>query len=820
MVVIKVYDSTNSLDFEIPLSSDNDSPFSIDKSISDLTELTSRSGVQSINFKVVLSKDIAEQYEFFNQAMHHNYKDVDADKDAVILVYGNELERGKIRIINYTNKNNNEEVELLFYGNNYDWKEAIKNLTLADLTWVNDAVSYTPQEIKGSWTNTVANSDEWVFPLENRGGRKLLSMVHTEDFRPALFLYKALERAFLSIGYTFSSDFFETAAFKKLVLTHFGSNFRIPQSYIDSNIVLTGKLGGTNFAPLAKTDSTLNGNYTHIYYDNPINAGWVTAFTYDDSTSPYNDAGANFNPSGGANVVTNAGVTNAGRFTAPRTGYYKVVVKEKAYYNAVPNFNVAQSVRYNELNYTTWLRKYDTGGNPVFTPINSYVRNNTLIGSITGNVLGSSTSAVIDLEGELEIFLLAGESFELMRLFHDENMNYGNNNFNKYALFQNWFWSTVELSLEVTLDKRIANYATFNISDVVDDKVKVIDIINDISRMFNLFWDADTTLKKITVEPRDDYYNAISTAYNVTEQIDTKAEIKTTFNSSFHKKDIVFTYEKDSSDKFVEERNKEKSSILGEYKHSLPNKFQKGTNTISTSVLAATYIIKDVDSLSLSLSGKAPYTAMYWNTFTTTTPLEMLEEHAPRVLCYNYAAQSDYLFRFFDENFDRNLIPAVLPHQIKLGSTVVADSAMNLYWHTNNDQDGLFKTYWSKTITEIVSGLKVNLRMWFDVKQWNKFSFRNIAYIDEPIELKGYWIFEKKSNYQPEEGGLVSVQLLKRIEYEPQAETVVVLEDYPIKGDLLITGGNNTAMTITVEDNNSNLISVNMQSNNEEPLIQ
>ncbi len=130
----------------------------------------------------------------------------------------------------------------------------------------------------------------------------------------------------------------------------------------------------------------------------------------------------------------------------------------------------------------------------------------------------------------------------------------------------------------------------------------------------------------------------------------------------------------------------------------------------------------------------------------------------------------------------------------------------------------LFKTYWSKTITEIVSGLKVNLRMWFDVKQWATFSFRNIAYINEPIELKGYWIFEKKSNYQPEEGGLVSVQLLKRIEYEPQVESKVVLERDPVVGILIVTGNNTTAMTITVEDKNSNLISVNMQSSNEEPL--
>ncbi|PIQ26153.1 hypothetical protein COW64_12295, partial [bacterium (Candidatus Blackallbacteria) CG18_big_fil_WC_8_21_14_2_50_49_26] len=201
-VVIKIFDSVNNLDFEIPLSSDSDSRFTLSKSISDLTDLTSRSGVQSRNFKITLSKDIADTYDFFNQAMHHNYKDVDADKEAVILINGNELERGKIRIVNYTNTNNEEEVELLFFGNNYDWKEEIKDLTSADLTWTNNAIIYTPATIKGSWSNNVNDGHEWVFPLENRGGRKLISMVHTEDFRPAIFLYQYLKRAFFAIGYT------------------------------------------------------------------------------------------------------------------------------------------------------------------------------------------------------------------------------------------------------------------------------------------------------------------------------------------------------------------------------------------------------------------------------------------------------------------------------------------------------------------------------------------------------------------------------------------------------------------------------------------
>ena len=79
-IVIKVIDSDNGLDFEIPLMDSGTNPFSLNKQLSDLTDLTKRSGVQSRTFKVVLSKDVASSYDYFNSNQHLNYKDIDEDK--------------------------------------------------------------------------------------------------------------------------------------------------------------------------------------------------------------------------------------------------------------------------------------------------------------------------------------------------------------------------------------------------------------------------------------------------------------------------------------------------------------------------------------------------------------------------------------------------------------------------------------------------------------------------------------------------------------------------------------------------------------------
>jgi len=350
-VVIKIFDSVNNLDFEIPLSSDSDSRFTLSKSISDLTDLTSRSGVQSRNFKITLSKDIADTYDFFNQDMHHNYKDVDADKEAVILINGNELERGKIRIVNYTNTNNEEEVELLFFGNNYDWKEEIKDLTSADLTWTNNAIIYTPATIKGSWSNNVNDGHEWVFPLENRGGRKLISMVHTEDFRPAIFLYQYLKRAFFSIGYTFESNFFETDAFKSLVLTFFGTRFRNTKEVINLNKVKIQFLGNqiTFSAGYFINFNYFFNNTEAIVSD--VNLG-TTLATFNELQDDNN----NFNPTLGTVQYKGGYAFKTGQFTAPVHGSYNFKMEVDATIYSDPldlNNN-------NTYFYTFFLRKYNS----------------------------------------------------------------------------------------------------------------------------------------------------------------------------------------------------------------------------------------------------------------------------------------------------------------------------------------------------------------------------------------------------------------------------------------------------------------------------
>ena len=805
-VKLKIVDSANGFDFEVALGSGGGSPFSLDKELSDLTNLTKRGGVQSKKFKVVLDKSLTVAYDFFSEAQHHNYKDVDADKDAVILINGNESERGKVRIVGYENKNGTEEVSLLFFGNNFDWTELGKNLTMADIVWTNATELYKPNDIKASWLRTNYAGDEVVWPLESRGARIHAYEVATGDFRPAFFFKAILDRFLQNIGYTLSSTFMEATIFRELVITHFGSRFRVPQETIDANTLSAGKYGGTFATPLVHNNESYNGANNSLYFDKPITEGVVSSTTLNDAGGDFFDNGNNFNPTGG--------VLGHGRFTAPITGYYNVMVEEEC---SVRSYG---TVGGGQFNYTTYIRKYDTSGTVINSPI-GYVASESMIGSLTGTSGGTSIAINGKAQATHRVLLLAGESLEVWRLIHNTDLS-GTTGLQGLVY---WYWKTLYVRVDVTLDKEISEGSTVTFADVVDDQVKVLDIINDVGRMFNIMWDADPVLKEVTAEPRDDFYGAIEDAVDFTGRLDLNKRVTTKYNSSVHKANLIFKYNADSSDKYVTERNKEQGTVLADYTHVLPSKFKEGTSTIKTSVLSATYWLADTLAIDPAQANLAPYTARYWSEFTEIPPNGFLEEHAPRLLNYSYQVQDSTgvpkRFRFKNEQTDRTTIPSVLPHQISIAGVVQASTPFNLFWHDVTGQNGLFVDYWSKTMTEIINGTGMQCYMLFNDKQWRDFKFNQVVYLSEPVEMKGYWLVEKIDNYQPENSSIVKVRLLNRVEWDVQTAGTVVYEAAPLGGASRMVGGgeitqskgsapNETTVLATVVDGNLNEMEVPM----------
>lgn len=796
-VVIKIIDTVNSLDFEVPIESGSNNALSIDKELTDINNITAKGGVQSREFEVPLSKDISKNFDFFSQSQHYNYKDVDADKQAVILINGNVFERGKIRVIDFSNRNGFEYVKLLFFGNNYTWTELVKNMTMADINWTVNTFLLTNATIINTWSNTVTNGDEVVFPLESRGGRRQTGAAHAEDFRPAVFFHSLLTRVLQNVGYTLDSASLNSSTGKALVLSFFGKRFRNTEANMLLNSARLESTGFTQDSDLRTGNNLANINVGfHRQVElSDLSSSDTVGITYVAVTDP-----------------SSAFTIGQTKFTAPVAGNYKC---------KVDFFHIAQSnSTTTPFNMTVYLEHRDSA-NALIGNYTGYNMPNAFIGGCSGAFTTDIQTKT--LKGEIVIRLGVGETVVIKKQI--ENFTTGVS-WNNALITHDSFNSSFEL------EKKIIEGNSFDLQDVLDDNIKVLDIINDASRLLNLVFDTDEGLKKVRIETRDNFYSDISVAKDFTNRIDVSKNIKTKYNSSKYKRDMVFGFAEDSSDVFVKEMNKDNGITLGEYSHALPSKFKEGVTTIKTSVLSASSWVRDESVVGLLEFAEAPYTTRYWNEFISESPGTMLEDHKPRLLNYRFGLQykdgntsNQLSFRLNGEVTNRTSIPYVLPHQIDVNGFTAASAQSNLHFNNTHNQDGQYSLRWGKTVTEIINGTNINVYIYFNQKQWNDFNFKTPIYINEPIDIKGYWLLEKISNYQPENTDVVQCKLLKRVNYDSAAPIVVSVPETPANGTFRLAtptttqpqlDSSSSSLTTQMEftDADGNTITTDMQATN------
>ena len=134
------------------------------------------------------------------------------------------------------------------------------------------------------------------------------------------------------------------------------------------------------------------------------------------------------------------------------------------------------------------------------------------------------------------------------------------------------------------------------ITDYLSREVKVLSIINDLTKMFNLYWDTNNTTKIITVEPRDTFFKNITTATDFTEKIDLSNGYELTDFKSHHLRYMNFNYLQDPKDGYLTERNTQAKANGGFdtaclQSYDLGSDYDDGSSTITNSIISASYFI-------------------------------------------------------------------------------------------------------------------------------------------------------------------------------------------------------------------------------------
>ena len=706
-VVIRILDSTNNVLGDLDLENFNDFPLVITKGIVNLDNLKSRTGTYTKTFKAPNTKNNSNLLSNVdNINSRKDYRDALGRKPCIIMVNGNEVEKGFVQVSRVYNGFEVDSFELVFFGNNIDWVKQASEKKLNSLTFANNAQVYDVDGIRAGNFGSYPTYDH-CYPYISRGGQSPNNDTQVEDYYPCFYLKGLLERGLNSLGYKISSTFLDDADIKKLACDLNG-DMRVSQSVVDASKVRASNTSSQQFLAYG-----VPARLTKINFQ-------------DDSTFPNEDNDNNYNS---ADSV----------YTVPSTGRY--------------TFDVSLNItNFNNINNT----------DPLTRELQVYICKGDSSSVITG-----SSANVLEIQKKLvNVTEDVTVSFEL-----STNLTQGDEivirfRFEPIApLLDGQIAGEFDVGsfFKVQRSYELKEGDSFNLNEVIPDDIKLLDVINDFTRMFNIYYWTDIKTKTIYLEPRDTFFKATTEALDWSNKLDLGNKYEIDYVSSY-KRDIKFSYKDLDNDEWLKGWQDTNKRTYGAYSHVLPERFGEGTTEIKLDLFSASYAHIATEATPLNYR---PYTTLkYWNEYLTdgSIPDERINGYNSRIFFFQYGEQDElngdrrtYSINGRTSNFipygifeDYNNTEA--PQNLSFTSGTREDGT---------DNPGLFERYYSKMLKNIEEGGRLIAYFNLSSTDFDNLDFRKLVYINAPAQAKGYYLIESVEDYNPIDNKLTKVSLFK-----------------------------------------------------------
>jgi hypothetical protein len=463
---------------------------------------------------------------------------------------------------------------------------------------------------------------------------------------------------------------------------------------------------------LSKTRASRTSNQTVDISGIPKTKNGIVNFN-DDSTVPNEDVNNNYN-------------TTNYEYTAPSTGRY--------------NFTV-------NLIVGNWT-------NAAFGLVNQFIKIGLQKNNFERvNELSKEFSVSIDgqqKEYKLTTVLDAGDT---IRIFYEftQVQNEG------FDIKAGSFFKTERSSELIEGDD-------FNLNELIPDDIKFIDVLNDFTRMFNVYYWTDIKTKTVYFEPRDTFFKAQTEAIEWTDKLDIGNKYELDYVSSY-KRNIEFSYRDVDNDEWLKGWQDTNRRKYGKYTYKLPDRFAEGTTKIQLELFSASYAHIATEA---SPSINTAFTTLkYWNEYLTdgSIPADRINGYNPRIFFYNYGTQTqlngDSRQIVFNNTSPSATIPAAIFETYNNTDTIQNLSFTNGTKTDGTEDKGLFAAYYSKMLKNIEEGGRLIAYFNLSSTDIENLDFRKLIYLDNDYDVRGYYLIESVIDYKPVENGLTKVSLFK-----------------------------------------------------------
>lgn len=714
----------------LDVGDETNSPVRLNKKLSDISLIRKRSDVFTYDFEVKDSQDNRNKLQYF---YHYKFKDVNSinqDLDAKLLINGRIFQQGTVRIKSSKVTDDIRTFKFAFKAGNIDWWTKLKDFTLIDLDW--SGIPDTKRNltnIPASWSNVY--TDAFAYAAIDRGIDQFGTHTYAVEtaFHPELFISFILSKMAEVVGVTFSSTFIDDADVRKLLMSFFAPKFTFNKTTLDAHHATT----------------KLNTTATIVSGTNPVQIPLVNGIPFSVPTfAQFNNIGTGLwvNVSDPSSELDSNGAISP---TIDMSYGTKVTAEVSGLHNALPGENVF--IRFFAIISSSGFVTYGT--------------------SAYNYVLLPGDGTIVSLTGYFEWGMLGIETAQIgIEVFMESNVT------NLGFQFSTTTLTSLKLIAGTTVDydpnngPGITPQMSYGLGSVVDDNISLYDIFNDIVRLFNLYAETDAEIGVVQLETRADFYKNISEAENWSDRLDTNKPIEVTLNSTLYKRYLSFKYAKDGKDAPVEAINEANLLDYMSFRHDYGTNFNKGDVKHDLKVFAGTVAAEYWDgALDLNDPQVPPITARMWTENGTFSP-PRFTDFKPRILNFVNGTQTN------DQGDLREL---------RIGDGTTADiytsfgvaipyttqgvtAPINLSF---DGDDGLFNEYYGQMARIIDEGSRMVCHVFFDENKFNHANFRKPKYFEAPHHVRGYWILEQISAFDPLNPGMYQCVFLKLIPENP-----------------------------------------------------
>ena len=494
--------------------------------------------------------------------------------NVIYLVNGEIQLDGYLQLKSINNKDGLIVYDCVMIGRIGNFFSELQDQELTDLDMSSLNHSYTKANQVATWNLPLTT--DYVYPMVNYdinyGGMAFSEEWTVTDFFPAIKVKKYIDAIFSSIGYSFTSAFFDSSYFNTLIIPFSSKDFKLSESAIN-NLIFS--------ANNPKFLATGTGSTS------PFNG------VYDDTTTFQSDTIVNQTESYDAGGVYN---NTTGVFTASSAAYYNLncMAQVQGEYNSpIPSPSVGtQYTLVSDIHGKIKLNKYNSSG--VFistideqffgiqgsnTPVNPNTTittasnpttssNEYYVGSLSNpayveidNLNNTSTPNKFYVSAN-NIYLNSGEKIKLEVDYEcrgndlrvSTNINF---NFNQSNVFWkdsgNNLYDARSFGLNVissyfnneVVNSTYVEGSTISMNTAIPVKIKQRDFIKSLVNMFNLYIQPNPNDEKdLIIEPRDDFYN--NNIIDWSSKIDKSKDIDIKPMGALNSKEYLYTYKQDN----------------------------------------------------------------------------------------------------------------------------------------------------------------------------------------------------------------------------------------------------------------------------------